>query len=101
MSALNRLQLDARIVERDVMRVTPAGVSVCEGSLGYSGEVIEATLPRSIELELPFVGLGPISGALTEAQLGRLYRFEGFLARKSRNTQKLVFHVQGFEELKD
>jgi primosomal replication protein N len=100
-AGLNRVQLDAGIVERDALRMTPAAVPVLEGRLSYEGDIVEAKLPRRIEFELGFVGIGPVAQALGQAQLGKRYRFDGFLARKSRHTQKLVLHVQGFEELKD
>lgn len=81
--------------------MTPAGVPVCEGVLRYSGQVMEAERERNIEFEMPFLGIGIVAGAILLTELGRTYRWEGFLARKARSVQKMAFHIQSFEELKD
>ncbi|MDF7003144.1 hypothetical protein NMT73_25150, partial [Escherichia coli] len=41
-NAINRLQLVATLVEREVMRYTPAGVPIVNCLLAYSGQAVEA-----------------------------------------------------------
>ncbi|MFN7607914.1 MAG: primosomal replication protein N, partial [Ralstonia sp.] len=47
-NAINRLQLVATLVEREVMRYTPAGVPIVNCLLAYSGQAVEAQTVRQI-----------------------------------------------------
>jgi primosomal replication protein N len=94
---VNRLQLLASIAERDVLRYTPAGIPIVAARLSHESEQVEAGIPRRIEFEIPALAAGEISGRFNQAELGALFRFHGFLARKSRNSKSLVFHVTDFE----
>jgi primosomal replication protein N len=94
---VNRLQLLASIVERDVLRYTPAGIPIVAARLSHDSEQIEAGIPRRIEFEIPALAAGEISGRFNQAELGVLFQFHGFLARKNRNSKGLVFHVTDFE----
>lgn len=99
---MNRFECVARIVERDILRYTPAGIPIVSAKLHHVSEQIEASLPRQIEFELPLIAAGEIAGRFNQASLEFVYRFTGFLARKSRNSKSLVFHLMDFEaELSD
>jgi len=93
----NRLQLVASLVERDVLRYTPAGIPIVTAKLLHTSEQIEAGIPRTLEFEIFALAAGEISGRFSQAELGRLYQLTGFLARKSRNSKTLVFHITEFE----
>jgi len=93
----NQLQLVARLAERDVLRYTPAGIPIVTAKLLHTSEQIEAGIPRALEFEIFALAAGEISGRFNQAELGQLYQFTGFLARKSRNSKTLVFHVTDFE----
>ena len=51
-NAINRLQLVATLVEREVMRYTPAGVPIVNCLLAYSGQAVEAQTVRQIEFSM-------------------------------------------------
>jgi primosomal replication protein N len=94
---VNQFQLLASIAERDVLRYTPAGIPIVAARLSHGSEQVEAGVPRQVEFEISAVAAGEISGKFNQAELGVLFRFNGFLARKSRNSKSLVFHVTDFE----
>jgi primosomal replication protein N len=94
---VNQLRLLAAIAERDALRYTPAGIPVVSAKLRHSSEKVEATIPRQIELEIAAIAAGEISGRFNQAELGVMFEFTGFLARKNRNSKGLVFHVTDFE----
>jgi primosomal replication protein N len=96
---VNQLQLAACIAERDAMRYTPAGIPIVAARLLHSSEQVEAGIPRQVEFEIAAIAAGEISGKFNQAELGEMFRFTGFLARKNRNSKSLVFHITGFEAL--
>ena len=94
---MNQLRLIATIAERDVLRYTPAGVPIVTARLLHSSEQVEADIPRLIEFEVAALAAGEISGRFSRAELGKAFRFTGFLARKNRNSKSLVLHIADFE----
>jgi primosomal replication protein N len=94
---VNQLQLIANLAERDVLRYTPAGIPIVAAKLLHSSEQVEAGIPRTVEFEVSAIAAGEISGQFNRAELGKSYRFTGFLARKNRNSKTLVFHITDFE----
>ena len=93
---MNELLLDASIAERDILRYTPAGIPIVSGTLQHSSQQTEARVDRTVEFEIAAVAAGEISGRFASAELGAVHRFRGFLARKSRNSKALVFHIIDF-----
>jgi len=94
---VNEFHLVAVIGERDVMRYTPAGIPIVAAKLAHSSEQVEAGIPRLVEFEVAAVAAGEISGKFNQAPLGAPFKFTGFLARKSRNSKSLVFHIADFD----
>lgn len=84
-------------MERDVLRYTPAGIPIVSARLLHHSEQIEAGIPRQVEFEIAAIAAGEISGKFNQTELGVVFRFTGFLARKSRNSKNLVFHITDFE----
>jgi len=78
------------------MRYTPAGVPMVNAVLQHHSQQIEAGVARQTEFEIAAVAAGEISGRFSQAQLGGVYEFTGFLAKKSRNSKSLVFHIIDF-----
>ena len=95
--SVNQLRLIATIAERDVLRYTPAGIPIVSAKLQHSSEQVEANIPRQVDLEIAAIAAGEISGRFNQAELGAMFQFTGFLARKSRNSRGIVFHVTDFE----
>jgi primosomal replication protein N len=96
---VNQLQLVACIAERDAMRYTPAGIPIVAARLQHASEQVEAGIPRQVEFEIAALAAGEISGRFDRAELGEMFLFTGFLARKNRNSKSLVFHITDFEAL--
>ena len=94
---MNQFQFVATIAEREVLRYTPAGIPIVSARLLHVSQQTEARIDRRVEFEIAAIAAGEISGRFHDADLGGTYRFCGFLARKSRNSKSLVFHVSDFE----
>ena len=94
---MNQLVVVATITEREILRYTPAGVPIVSAVLMHSSQQEEAGINRLVEFEVPAFAAGEISGRFAGAELGASYRFNGFLARKNRNSKALVFHIIDFQ----
>ena len=64
--------------------------------LQHQSQQVEAGVERLVEFEITALAAGEISGRFSCAPLGGMYRFTGFLAKKSRNSKSLVFHIIDF-----
>ena len=89
---MNRLVLQATLVERGALRYTPAGLPALDGSLKHESQVTEAGHPRRTSLEIKAVAIGEISAVLQAMALGTEAGFAGFLAAQ-RNGRGIVFHI--------
>jgi len=94
---MNQFQLVAQVVEREVLRYTPAGIPIVAARLAHTSQQIEAGLPRLVEFEVSAIAAGEISGRFNQIEPGQMQRFTGFMARKNRNSKSLVFHIVDFE----
>ena len=81
------------------MRYSPAGVQIVAAKLLHSSEQFEAGSKRLVELEIAMLAAGEVAIKLIQAPLGALFRFNGFLARKNRNSKSIVFHLTDFEPI--
>ncbi|MGL4768209.1 MAG: primosomal replication protein N [Formosimonas sp.] len=89
----NRLILEGSLIEKSELRYTLAQIPVVEAVFNYSGAQIENRAERRVEFDLPMIAIGELAQVLNQAELGRTYRFEGFLNRKSLKSIKLRLHV--------
>ncbi len=95
----NLLQCTAILAERDIRRYTPAGIPILTAKLLHASEQIEAGMVRQVAFEVAAVAAGDLASRLEQATLGAHYRFEGFLARKTRNSKSLVLHLTNFRSI--
>jgi len=95
---MNQFQLVAQVVEREMLRYTPAGIPVVSARLAHSSQQLEAKVHRLVELEISVLAVGEISGRFSQLELGQLYQFTGFMARKNRNSKSLIFHLTDIGE---
>ena len=93
---MNQFQLVATILERDVLRYTPAGVPIVSATLLHSSQQAEAGVERLVEFEMAALAAGEISGRFSRAELGAVHQFTGFVAKKNRSSKALVFHIIDF-----
>ncbi|NYE58910.1 primosomal replication protein N [Duganella sp. 1224] len=69
--------------------------------LQHRSQQMEAGIARLTEFEVSAIAAGEISGRFSQAPLGGLYQFAGFLSKKSRNSKSLVFHIIDFSAVAD
>lgn len=93
---MNRVVLSARLVERQAMRYTPAGLPALNLTLQHEGEVSEDGQPRKVSLEIRAVGIGEVTRTLSAMALGSAGIHAGFLA-PARNGRGVVLHITSVE----
>jgi len=81
------------------VRYSPAGIPIVAAKLVHGSEQVEAGISRQVDFELPALAAGKIAGRLEQAELGAMYRFNGFMARKNRKSRSIVFHLIDFETI--
>lgn len=91
---MNRVSLQARVIEREPLRHTPAGIPAIEMLLAHESEVVEAGHPRRVELTIAAVALGDLAMLLADTPLGSELRIEGFLAPTRKGSARLKLHMQ-------
>lgn len=93
---MNRTVLSARLVERQALRYTPAGLPALNLTLQHEGEVSEDGQARKVSLEIRALGIGEVTRALSAMALGSSGIFAGFLAA-ARNGRGVVLHITSVE----
>ena len=91
---MNKVELVARVLEREPLRHTPAGLPAIEMLLEHESEVIEAGQPRKVAFTVDAVALGDLATLLADTPLGTELRIEGFLAPTRKGSVKLKLHMQ-------
>lgn len=97
----NQVVLSGRLIERKDLRFTPAGMPALDVRIGHVSGQVEAGQPREVSLEIEAVALGPLAEKLSRAAMDGSYRFEGFLAQRSRMSRQLVLHLNRFDLSED
>lgn len=95
---MNRLVLDATLVERAALRYTPAGLPALDLSLKHESTVTEDGQPRKVSMEMRALAIGAITQGLVPLALGTAALFGGFLT-STRNGRGLLFHITSVEPL--
>ena len=98
---LNELKVIALIAERDTIRYTPAGLPIVNAVLQHRSQQMEAGIARLSDFEIAAVAADQMAQRFSQAPLGGLYEFSGFLNKKSRNSRSLVFHIIDFRAVAD
>jgi primosomal replication protein N len=89
---MNRVVLQAHVVERGAMRYTPAGLPALDLSLRHESQVTEAGHPRKVSLEVRAVGIGPVAERIGKLAVGDTAGFAGFLG-SGRNGKGVLLHI--------
>ena len=93
---MNRLVLQAQLLERAALRYTPAGLPALDLVLKHESEVSEDGHPRKVSLEMRSVAIGEVTQPLGRLELGATRTFAGFLAA-ARNGRGIVFHITALD----
>ncbi len=94
---MNQLSLQARILEMGALRHTPAGLPVLDLILSHESEVMEAGMPRRVELTITAKAIGEWGQKLASLPMGTEMRVRGFLAPTRKNSSRLILHIQQAE----
>lgn len=95
---MNRLQLQATLVERAAPRYTPAGLPALDVKLAHSSQVEHAGQPRQVALEIHATAIGEMASQLGRLAIGDSALFSGFLGRQ-RSGRGVMFHISSFESV--
>lgn len=98
-NGLNQLRISGRLLAREPLRYTPAGIPVCTGILEHQSEQLEDGETRRVECEVPLLALGEPAKWLAAASISLDMSLTGFIAAKSKQRKTLIFHVQSIEFL--
>lgn len=93
---MNRLLLQAQLVDRAAMRYTPAGLPALDVGLKHESELSEDGQPRKVSMEMRAVAIGGVTRSLAAMTLGDAALFAGFIT-SARNGRGLLFHITSVE----
>ena len=93
------ISLTARLVERSIVRYSPAGVPVLECQLEHRSTQLEADVPREVEFEIKALALGSIVSEVEAIPPGTELAVGGFLAPSRKGSKTLLLHITSFERL--
>ena len=94
---LNKLVLQAEVVQIEPLRYTPAGIPLLSVVLRHVSEQVEAGMKRKVECEVNAIALGDLT--LTGLKLGSHILATGFLAKRSLKSTQLVMHINHIEHI--
>ncbi|MFN0185603.1 MAG: primosomal replication protein N [Aquabacterium sp.] len=89
---MNRLVLQARLVQRGAPRWTPAGVPALDFQLEHESMASEDGTARKVSLQIRAITFGALVRTVETRELGTDGTFAGFLAN-ARNGRGTLFHV--------
>lgn len=96
----NRLRLTGVIMEAEALRYTPAGVPLVGLRISHESQQTEAGTPRRVSLEMAAVAIGDVARSLSALPVGSRIGVEGFLARKSQQSNQIVLHICSVENFR-
>ncbi len=89
---MNRLVLQATLIERAALRYTPAGLPALDLSLKHESAVTQDGQTRQVWFEIKARAIGEITQRVARLEMGSSHGFAGFLGSQ-RNGRGVVFHV--------
>ena len=91
--------MTAILIERSIIRYSPAGVPVLECKLEHKSMQLEAEAPRQVEFEIKALALGRIVEELESIAPGTELAVQGFLAPSRQGSRTLLLHITGLQRL--
>lgn len=89
----------ARVVSKENVRHTPAGIPVLSLQVEHRSTLAEAGHKRDINLILDCVVIGEHTKHFEQLPSGSELQLTGFLANRSNKSSWVVFHINEFEEI--
>ncbi|NLD69543.1 MAG: primosomal replication protein N [Limnobacter sp.] len=96
---VNEVTLSGELVERALLRYTPAGIPILDARLAHRCEVAQAGQRRQVEFDIALSFAGPMAYSADDLQLGQSISATGFLAPRRRQSKTLILHVTRFAPL--
>ena len=96
-NALNAVHLSGRLLSREALRYTPAGIPVLSMTLTHESRQTEARVPRQVSLEIDAIAIGDVALKLDKVGLNKIVRVQGFLANRSKRSRRAMLHVNEFD----
>ncbi len=94
---MNKLALQAEVMQIEPLRYTPAGIPLLSIVLRHVSEQVEAGMKRKVECEVNAITLGDL--ALKGLKVGSHILATGFLAKRSLKSTQLVMHINHIEHI--
>jgi primosomal replication protein N len=91
--------LTARLVERSIVRYSPAGVPVVECRLDHRSTQMEAEVPREVTFEIKALALGKIVTEVEQVEPGEEVAVSGFLAPTRKGSRTLLLHITALDRV--
>ena len=91
--------MTATLIERSIIRYSPAGVPVLECRLEHRSTQLEAEAPRQVEFEIKALALGRIVEELESIAPGTELAVQGFLAPSRQGSRTLLLHITALQRL--
>ncbi|MHB1175068.1 MAG: primosomal replication protein N [Sulfuriferula sp.] len=89
----NRLILTGIVAEAEALRYTPAGVPLVSLRIRHESQQVEAGVTRRVNVEMAAVAMGEMAQSISALPGGDYISVEGFLARKSPQSNQIVLHI--------
>ena len=81
------------VAEAEALRYTPAGVPLLSLRIRHESQQVEAGVTRRVNVEMAAVAMGEIAQSIRALTGGDPISAEGFLARKSPQSNQIVLHI--------
>jgi primosomal replication protein N len=92
----NQVELTGEVIEREALRYTPAGIAILAFRVRHESPQTEAKMPRQVKFEIDAVAAGETAQQMDTVRPGQRVRMRGFLATRSRQSVRIVLHVNRF-----
>ncbi|GAB7125708.1 primosomal replication protein N [Silvimonas sp. JCM 19000] len=101
MTISNQVTLTATLLEKQALRLTPAGIPILEVTLLHESEQQQNGMARRVTLEAVAKITGPLAKRFVEqVAIGQALQIGGFLASAGQKQRsRLVLHIEQYELL--
>jgi primosomal replication protein N len=89
---MNQVLLSVQIVERAVMRYTPAGLPALDVRLAHASRLEHAGSGRQVDFEIHATAIGDVALELERLSVGTAIQVAGFLG-KQRSGRGVMLHI--------
>jgi len=96
---VNKVALNAAVIEAKPLRYTPAGLPILELTLAHASDIEHAGMLRRVDLTIAATAIGDLALILAEVVMGSQLAVTGFLAPQRKGAKHLVLHLQSAQHL--